>query len=176
MATSCTASRQAWLRWASQPRTAPLVRPSAWPNSPCAPVRSTKPVSHGSLSVHRPSRPRRHRGRPNLVSSIPNNGVGGGSPNTAAHRRLNARCTVGQDSRCDRATSALTSSFVGQGANRRGNQVLLSALASERQREQPPLRLARQYHLKVRLGRTGSLAFERRVGGYRWRGATDCVG
>jgi hypothetical protein len=47
------------------------VRPSTWPNSPCA-VRSTKPVSHGSTSTHRPSAPRRHLGRPNRVSSIPN--------------------------------------------------------------------------------------------------------
>ncbi len=57
-------------------------------------------------SHHRPSASRRHRGRPNRVSSIPNHRVGGGSPNTVAHRRVNARCTVGQDTRCDRATSA----------------------------------------------------------------------
>ena len=37
---------------------------------------------------------------------MPSNGVGGGSPSTVAQSRVNARCTVVQDTRCERATSS----------------------------------------------------------------------
>jgi hypothetical protein len=53
-----------------------------------------------------PAIDRRVAGPPNRVSSMPNIEVGGGSPSTVAQRRVNARCTVGQDTRWKRVTSA----------------------------------------------------------------------
>ena len=70
------AARNSGLRAASQAWTAALVRPSTCPNRACSPVRSTNPVSHGSVRRHR-TRPSSccpsgsHRGRPYRVGSRP---------------------------------------------------------------------------------------------------------
>src|SRR5690349_17107212 len=100
IATSCTPSRQAGVRAASQAPASPLARPSTCPSRPWRPVRSVNPVCHLSVTCSNVpvSGSSAKRGLPRRVSSIPNAATGCGSAGSiAVARSVNAADTTGQD-------------------------------------------------------------------------------